>query len=170
MPYGHRVGQRPREQGTLADRDDIGHDIDKGTVHDVAGFVLEPIQGCGGTIMPPEDFFPKLRKFCDERNILLMADEVLTSWGRTGKWLCLEHWGVVPDIVSIGKGFGNGFPVTCVAVREPYKESFESISASSSYGGNPMACAAALASTEVIIEENLLERACHLGDLALKLM
>jgi 4-aminobutyrate aminotransferase len=144
--------------------------IDKATVNDVAGFVLEPIQGWGGSIMPPDDFFPKLRKFCDEKGILLMADEVLTSWGRTGKWLCLEHWDVVPDVVSIGKGFGNGFPVTCVAVREPHKESFEKISASSSYGGNPMACAAALASTEVIEEENLLERAVHLGDVALKRM
>lgn len=144
--------------------------IDKGTVHSVAAFVLEPIQGWGGSIIPPPDFFPKLRKFCDERKILLMADEVLTSWGRTGKWLCTQHWNVVPDVVTMGKGFGNGFPVTCVAVREQYKESFESISASSSYGGNPMACAAALASTEVIEEENLLERATHLGELALKRM
>lgn len=144
--------------------------IEKGTVGSVAGFVLEPIQGWGGSIMPPDDFFPKLRKFCDDRKILLMADEVLTSWGRTGKWLCMEHWDVVPDIVAIGKGFGNGFPVTCVAVREEYKESFEAISASSSYGGNPMACAAALASTEVIEEENLLERATHLGELALTRM
>ncbi|MBA4387733.1 MAG: hypothetical protein C0404_07110 [Verrucomicrobia bacterium] len=144
--------------------------LDRGTVHSVAAFVLEPIQGWGGSVMPPDDFFPKLRKFCDERKILLMADEVLTSWGRTGKWLCMEHWGVVPDVVTMGKGFGNGFPVTCVAVREQYKESFESISASSSYGGNPMACAAALASTEVIEEENLLERATHLGELSLKRM
>jgi 4-aminobutyrate aminotransferase-like enzyme len=82
----------------------------------------------------------------------------------------MEHWDVVPDVVTIGKGFGNGFPVTCVAVREPYKESFEQISASSSYGGNPMACAAALAATEVIEEENLLEHAACLGDLALKRM
>ncbi len=140
--------------------------IEKGTVGDVAGFVLEPIQGWAGSVMPPDDFFPKLRRFCDEKRILLMLDEVLTSWGRTGKWLCSEHWGVVPDVVSIGKGFGNGFPVTCVAVREPYKESFENISASSSYGGNPMACAAALASTEVIEKENLLEHAEHLGQLA----
>ncbi|MGN6626753.1 MAG: aspartate aminotransferase family protein [Tepidisphaeraceae bacterium] len=144
--------------------------MDKATVGDVAGFVLEPIQGWGGSVMPPDDFFPKLRAFCDEKKILLMADEVLTSWGRTGKFLCMEHWGVVPDIVSIGEGFGNGFPVTCVAVREPYKESFEQISASSSYGGNPMACAAALASTEVIEEENLLERSTHLGELAMKRM
>jgi len=80
----------------------------------------------------------------------------------------MEHWDVVPDVVTIGKGFGNGFPVTCVAVREPYKESFEAISASSSYGGNPMACAAALASTEVIEQDNLLEHARHLGEVALK--
>jgi 4-aminobutyrate aminotransferase-like enzyme len=140
--------------------------LEKGTVGDVAGFVLEPIQGWAGSVIPPDDFFPKLRKFCDDRKLLLMADEVLTSWGRTGHWLCMEHWGVLPDVVSIGKGFGNGFPVTCVAVREPYQESFEKISASSSYGGNPMACAAALASTEVIEEEGLLEHARHLGELA----
>lgn len=144
--------------------------IDKATVHNVAGFCLEPIQGWGGSIMPPEDFFPKLRSYCNDKGILLMIDEVLASWGRTGKWLCMEHWGVVPDIVTIGKGFGNGFPVTCVAVREPYKDSFESISASSSYGGNPMACAAALASTEVIEQENLLDHALHLGDIALNRM
>jgi 4-aminobutyrate aminotransferase-like enzyme len=140
--------------------------LEKATVGDVAGFCLEPIQGWGGSIMPPDDFFPKLRKYCDDKGLLLMIDEVLASWGRCGKWLCMENWDVVPDIVTIGKGFGNGFPVTCVAVREPYKESFESISASSSYGGNPMACAAALASTKVIEEENLLEHAQHLGDVA----
>ena len=144
--------------------------IDKGTVHDVAGFVLEPIQGWGGSVMPPDDFFPKMRKLCDELGILLMTDEVLTSWGRTGKWLCTEHWDVVPDVVTLGKGFGNGFPVTCVAVREPYTEAFEAISASSSYGGNPMACAAALASTEVIEEEGLLAHAERLGDVALARM
>jgi 4-aminobutyrate aminotransferase-like enzyme len=144
--------------------------IHKGTVGDVAGFVLEPIQGWAGSVMPPDDFFPKLRKYCDDHKLLLMADEVLTSWARTGKWLCMEHWNVVPDIVSIGKGFGNGFPVTCVAVRKPFAETFESISASSSYGGNPMACAAALASTEVIEEENLLERSTHLGELAMRRM
>ncbi len=144
--------------------------IDKGTVGNVAGFVLEPIQGWGGSVMPPDDFFPKLRRYCDEKKILLMIDEVLTSFGRCGKWLCMENWDVVPDIVTIGKGFGNGFPVTCVAVREPYKESFESISASSSYGGNPMACAAALACIEAIEEENLLARSEYLGELAMKRM
>ncbi len=144
--------------------------LDRATVGDVAGFILEPIQGWGGSIIPPDDFFPKLRQFCDQRGLLLMADEVLTGWGRTGKWLCMEHWGVVPDVVAIGKGFGNGFPVTCVAVREAYQESFEKISASSSYGGNPMACAAALASTEVLEEEGLLDHALHLGQVAQRRM
>jgi 4-aminobutyrate aminotransferase-like enzyme len=139
--------------------------ITNGTAGDVAAFVLEPIQGWGGSIMPPDDFFPKLRKFCDERGILLFTDEVLTGMGRTGKFLCTEHWDVVPDVVTLGKGFGNGFPVTAMVVREPYADAVDRISASTSYGGNPMACAAALACIEVIQEENLLERAVQLEDL-----
>ncbi len=139
--------------------------LDRGTAGQVAAFVLEPIQGWGGSVIPPDDFFPKLRKLCDEHNVLLMADEVLTSWARTGKWLCMEHWDVVPDVVTMGKGFGNGFPVTAVAVREPFMETFEAISASSSYGGNPMACAAALACIEVIEEEDLLAHALELEDI-----
>ena len=142
----------------------------RGTAHQAAAFVLEPIQGWGGSVIPPDDFFPKLRVLCDRHKLLLMADEVLTGIGRTGKWLCMEHWDVVPDVVTLGKGFGNGFPVTAVCVREAYAESFESISASSSYGGNPMACAAALASIEVIEEEGLLAHATELGDLFTKRM
>jgi 4-aminobutyrate aminotransferase-like enzyme len=144
--------------------------LDRGTARAAAAFVLEPIQGWGGSVIPPDDFFPKLRKLCDERRILLMADEVLTGMGRTGKWLAMEHWNTLPDVVTLGKGFGNGFPVTAVAVREPYRDAIEQISASSSYGGNPMACAAALASFEVIEQECLLERSLHLGDLALRRM
>lgn len=144
--------------------------IENGTTNQVAAFVLEPIQGWGGSIMPPDDFFPKLSAFCRERGILLMADEVLTSMGRTGKWLCMEHWGVVPDVVTLGKGFGNGFPVTAMVVREEYANAVDKISASTSYGGNPMACAAALASIEVIEEEGLLEHALELEALFAKKM
>lgn len=136
--------------------------VTEGTTGQVAAFVLEPIQGWAGSVFPPEDFLPRLRRWCDERKILLIDDEVLTSMGRTGKYLCIEHWGVTPDVVTIGKGFGNGFPVTAVVCREELKESFEKISASTSYGGNPMACAAALASIEVIEEEGLLENAQRL--------
>lgn len=137
--------------------------IENVTVGDVAAFVLEPVQGWSGSIIPPSDFFPKLRQFCDQRGILLVADEVLTGMGRTGKYFCLEHWDTRPDVVTIGKGFGNGFPVTAMLVSEKYKDSIDKISASTSYGGNPMACAAALASIETIEEENLLDNAMLLG-------
>jgi 4-aminobutyrate aminotransferase-like enzyme len=142
----------------------FGDFIANATTGNVAAFVLEPVQGWAGSIFPPEDFFPKLRRFCDERSILLVADEVLTSMGRTGKFFCMEHWSTRPDIVTVGKGFGNGFPVTAVLVSERYKGSINKISASTSYGGNPMACGAALASIEVIEEEGLLEHAQKLGE------
>jgi 4-aminobutyrate aminotransferase-like enzyme len=142
--------------------------IVEATVGQIAGIVLEPIQGWAGSIFPPDDFFPKLRQWCDRKGILFVADEVLTSMGRTGKFLAMEHWGVVPDVVTLGKGFGNGFPVTAMVVREPYAESVEKISASTSYGGNPMACAAALASIKAIEEEGLLENAERLEQYFIK--
>lgn len=111
-----------------------------------------------------------MRKFLDERDILLFADEVLTSMGRTGQYLCMENWNVLPDVVTLGKGFGNGFPVTAMAVREPYADAVDKISASTSYGGNPMACAAALACIEVIEEEGLLQHARDLEVLFKKRM
>ncbi len=144
--------------------------IQEGTVGNVSAFVLEPAQGWGGSIFPPDDFFPKLRKLCDEYNILLFSDEVLAGMGRTGEWLCLEHWDTIPDIVTFGKSFGNGFPVTAMVVKEEYADALELISASSSYGGNPMACAAALASIEVIEEEDILENVRTVGKWFLKRM
>lgn len=137
--------------------------IRESTVGNVAAFVLEPAQGWGGSIFPPEDFFPGLRKFCDEKGILLFDDEVLAGMGRTGEWLTLNHWDVVPDIVTLGKSFGNGFPVTAMVVKEEYADALDKISASSSYGGNPMASAAALASIEVIEKEEILENVRRVG-------
>jgi 4-aminobutyrate aminotransferase-like enzyme len=136
----------------------------------VAGIVLEPIQGWGGSVVPPEGWMQKLRILCDEFGIMLMADEVLTCMARTGKMFAMEHWDTVPDVMTLGKGLGNGFPVTAMLVAEKYKDSIEKISASTSYGGNPMACAAALASLEVIEEENLCERSAHIGEIMLKRM
>lgn len=144
--------------------------IRESTTNQIAAFVAEPIQGWAGSIMPPDDFFPKLKKFLEERGILFFADEVLTGMGRTGKFLCCEHWHVLPDVTTLGKGFGNGFPVTAMAVREPYADAVDKISASTSYGGNPMACAAALACFEVIEEEGLLEHTQELEELFRKRM
>ncbi len=144
--------------------------IQEATVGNVAAFVLEPVQGWGGSIFPPDDFFPKLRALCDEYGILLMDDEVLAGMGRTGEWLTMNHWDVVPDIVTFGKSFGNGFPVTAMVVSEENADALDKISASSSYGGNPMACAAALASIEVIEEEDLLNNATRVGNYFMKRM
>jgi 4-aminobutyrate aminotransferase/4-aminobutyrate aminotransferase/(S)-3-amino-2-methylpropionate transaminase len=138
--------------------------LKEGTVGNVAAFVLEPAQGWAGSIFPPDDFFPKLKLLCEKYNILLYDDEVLAGMGRTGEWLTLNHWDVIPDIVTFGKSFGNGFPVTAMVVSEENGEALEKISASSSYGGNPMACAAALASIEVIEDENILENVRTVGE------
>lgn len=144
--------------------------IQEGTVGNVAAFVLEPAQGWAGSIFPPDDFFPKLAKLCAEYNILLFDDEVLAGMGRTGEWLCLDHWQTLPDIVTFGKSFGNGFPVTAMIVKNEYADALDKISASSSYGGNPMACAAALASLEVIEEEDILENVRTVGAYFMKRM
>ena len=139
----------------------------EGTAGRVAAIVLEPVQGWAGSIFPPDDFFPKLRAFCDKHEILLFADEVLTGTGRTGDWLCISHYGVKPDVVTLGKGLGNGFPVTAMVVAEKHKHAVEKISASTSYGGNPMACAAALASLQVIDDEGLLAHTRRLGEVCM---
>jgi 4-aminobutyrate aminotransferase-like enzyme len=150
--------------------DFLEQSIKNETTGQVAAVVLEPIQGWGGSIFPPDDFMPRLRKLCDKLDVLLFADEVLTGMARTGTMFAMEHWDTIPDIMTLGKGFGNGFPVTAMCVSDKYKEALEQISASSSYGGNPMACAAALASIEVIEEENICERSSHLGNLFNKKM
>ena len=157
-----------REDGTLDTEQYLAfYDefIRESTTGQVAAFVLEPIQGWGGSVMPPDDFFPKLKAFLKEREILLFADEVLTGMGRTGTYLALEHWDTVPDVVTLGKGLGNGFPVTAMVVRERYAEHVDRISASTSYGGNPMACAAALACIEVMEEEDILAHVQELESL-----
>ncbi len=142
--------------------------IKEETAGRVAGIVLEPIQGWAGSVVPPDGWIQKIRALCDEMGILLFADEVLTCMARTGKMFAMEHWDTVPDVMTLGKGFGNGFPVTAMLVAEEHKEAIEKISASTSYGGNPMACAAALASIEVIQEEDLCRRSAHLGDVLMK--
>ena len=133
--------------------------IDEETTGRLAAIVMEPIQGWAGSIFPPPEFIPRLREICDKRNVVLFLDEILTGMGRTGTWFACEHYDIVPDIMTVGKGLGNGFPVTAMVVTDKHKDFLEKISASSSYGGNPVACAAALATIEVIEEEKLLENA-----------
>lgn len=138
------------------------------TTGEIAGIVVEPLQGFGGAVVPPKGFLPGLRKLCDEYRILLMFDEVLCSFGRTGEMFAANHENVVPDIMAVGKGFGNGFPVTGILMKEDLIDNFDKISASTSYGGNPLACAAALASIEVIQEEGLVKNSAKVGKFILK--
>lgn len=144
--------------------------IEEETTGQVGGIVLEPVQGWAGSIIPPDGWIQKIRKICDKYNILLFADEVLTCMGRTGKMFAMEHWDTIPDVMTLGKSFGNGFPVTAMVISEKYKDALEKISASTSYGGNPMACAAALASIEVIEEENLCENAKKIGEYMIEIL
>ena len=142
--------------------------IEEETTGRVAAVVMEPIQGWAGSVFPPDEFISELKKRLEKRGILLFLDEILTGMGRTGEWFASNHYGVTPDIITIGKGLGNGFPVTAMAVREPYKGYLEKISASSSYGGNPLACAAIVATIKVIKEENLLENAKKIEKVIMK--
>ncbi len=128
---------------------------------DVAGILVEPIQGEGGYIVPPPGFFPALRKLCDEFGILLIADEVQSGMGRTGKWWAIENFGVEPDIVCAAKGIASGVPLGAMIARRKIV-TWEKGAHGNTYGGNPLACAAALATIDVI-NDGLLENAIEVG-------
>ncbi len=129
-----------------------------------AGVILEPIQGEGGVIIPSDDYLKEVRKLCDETGILLILDEVQTGFGRTGKWFAREHSGVKPDIMTTAKAMGGGFPMGAMLAREEVAANFGRGDHASTFGGNPLACAAALANIEVIKKEGLVKRSEELGN------
>jgi 4-aminobutyrate aminotransferase-like enzyme len=132
----------------------------------VAAFIIEPIQGTAGNIIPPKDFLPTVKEIAKEFDALLIADEMITGFGRTGTFWGSEQSGVIPDIMTIGKQFGGGFPVSGVISKEEFvkvKPWGNPSGSSSSYGGNPLASAAAKAATQIIIEENLVENSRVVG-------
>lgn len=134
----------------------------------LAAALIEPIQGWGGSVVPPPDFLPRLRALLTEIGALLITDEVLTGFARTGRLFAIEHWDVQPDILTMGKGLGNGFPVAAIAVRNDLREAMNAASASTSYGGNPMACAAALASLQVIQDEGINAHVSAVGEVLME--
>ncbi len=121
---------------------------------ELAGFLIEPIQGEGGYIVPPPDFFPALRELCDKYGILLIADEVQSGMGRTGKWWSIENFGVKPDIITSAKGIASGMPLGAMLTRKEIM-SWPKGSHGNTFGGNPISCAAALATIELIQNEYL---------------
>lgn len=132
---------------------------------DCAGILVEPIQGEGGYIVPPDGFFPALRDLCDRYGILLIADEVQSGVGRTGKWWAIEHWGVEPDIVCFAKGIASGVPLGGILARASVMDWPEGAHGNT-YGGNPIACSAGLATLE-LIEDGFMANAAKMGDYTL---
>ena len=134
-------------------------------VEQVAGILVEPIQGEGGYVIPPAGFFPALRDLCDRHGILLIADEVQSGMGRTGKWWAIEHFGVEPDIICIGKGIASGVPLGAMVARKSVV-TWPKGSHGNTYGGNPIACSAALASIG-LIEDQYIQNATEVGEYTL---
>jgi putrescine aminotransferase len=124
----------------------------------VAGVIMEPVQGEAGAIVPPDDFWPRIRKACDEYGALLIADEVQTGMGRTGKMFGVEHWNTVPDVMCLGKALGGGvMPLSAFMSTPKIWKNLETnpFIHTSTFGGNPMACAAGIAAVNVTLEEDL---------------
>ncbi|WP_209123632.1 putrescine aminotransferase [Alkalihalobacillus sp. BA299] len=134
---------------------------------DVGAVIIEPIQGEGGVMVPPEGYLKQVRALCDEFGALLIFDEVQTGMGRTGKMFCAEVYNVVPDILCLAKAFGGGIMPAgaCVASEKVFKSWFPNpFMHTTTFGGNPLACAAAIATINVLIEENLPQRAQEVGE------
>jgi 4-aminobutyrate aminotransferase-like enzyme len=133
-------------------------------ITEVGAMILEPVQGHEGWIVPPKDFLPGLRRICDENNILLVLDEIITGFGRTGKWFCFEHYGIKPDILVCAKGLASGFPISMVVSTDEVMNSWGAFKHTSTFSANPLGCAAALANIEVLQKEKLVERAARMGE------
>lgn len=165
MPYSfHWVG----DQATITEDaiDMVRHKIDKEIgAHNVAAILIEPIQGEGGFIVPPKGFLPALAKYSKDNGIVFIADEVQTGFARTGHMFAVEEEGVVPDMVVTAKGIAGGLPLAAVTGRAEVMDSVHASGLGGTYGGNPIACAAALGAMETIEEENLVARAKHIGEI-----
>lgn len=130
---------------------------------DTAAVILEPIQGEGGVVVPPKDYLKQVRELTEDNDILLILDEIQTGFGRTGEMFASELFGVEADIVTLAKAMGGGFPIGAILAREDVASAFKPGDHGSTFGGNPLACAAAKTSIEIIIEENLPKRSKKLG-------
>jgi len=142
--------------------------IDTATSGDVAAFIAEPVLGEGGIIVPPRGYFKMVKDVLDKRGILFICDEVQSGFGRTGKMLAIEHYGVVPDIVVTAKGIADGFPLSAFTTRKEIADAFAPGDHLSTFGGNPVSCAAALANIEVFRKERLADESARKGASALE--
>jgi 4-aminobutyrate aminotransferase/(S)-3-amino-2-methylpropionate transaminase len=130
----------------------------------IAAFIIEPIQGEGGFIPAPIDYLKELKKLCEENGILLIVDEIQTGFGRTGKMFATEHYGVEPDLMTIGKAVANGLPLSGVIGRKDIMSKVAPGSIGGTFGGNPVACAAAIKVIDIMLRDKIPERAAGLGE------
>jgi acetylornithine/N-succinyldiaminopimelate aminotransferase len=131
---------------------------------DTAAVIIEPIQGEGGVNIPQKDYLKEVKKICDRADIVLVFDEVQTGMGRTGKWFGKDHFGVQPDVMCVAKGIAGGFPMGVMMATDDVAKSFVKGDHASTFGGNPLACAAALGTIKAIEEEKLIERSRDMGN------
>jgi putrescine---pyruvate transaminase len=136
----------------------------------VAAFIAEPVQGAGGVIIPPPEYFPRIREICDRYGVLLVADDVITGFGRTGRWFGLEHYGIEPDIMQFAKGVTSGYvPLGGIGVSDTIRDVMNSVPPAKrwmhayTYSGHPTCCAVALRNLQIIHDERLVERAASVG-------
>jgi 4-aminobutyrate aminotransferase len=162
-PYAYRYGWSAEETLAWCLRE-LRHLLETQTApDDTAAVLVEPVLGEGGYVVPPAGFLPALRDVCDEHGLLLIADEVQTGFGRTGRFFALEHSGARPDILIMAKGMASGLPVSGIATREDVAQHWPPASHGSTFGGNAVACAAAVATVQVIQDEGLLDNAQKMG-------
>lgn len=135
----------------------------------VAAFIMEGVVGSNGIFVPPPEYWPMVREICDKYGVLLISDEVMSGFGRTGKWFAPDNWDVVPDVMTMAKGITSGYvPLGGVAVNQKIWDYFQDhmLWCGLTYNAHPLACAAAVASLQVYHDENLVERAARMGDVA----
>lgn len=161
--HKYKKGFEPLPEGfthvNYGDLQAVADNIDDNT----AAVLVEPIQGEGGVIVPPEGYLKELKKLCNENDVLLIFDEVQTGFGRTGEMFASQTFNVTPDITTVAKALGGGFPIGAVLASEEVGNAFEPGNHAATFGGNPLACAAAIASTNAIIDENMLIKAKENG-------
>jgi putrescine aminotransferase len=161
-----RAGESPGAAGARV----LAEAIEREGPETVAAFIAEPVQGAGGVIVPPDDYFPRVREVCDRHDVLFVADEVITGFGRTGEWFGLTHWGVEPDIMTFAKGITSAYlPLGGMMVTERIARAIQEAPAaerwmhSSTYAGHPVCCAVALRTLDILEGEKLVDRAARLG-------
>jgi taurine--2-oxoglutarate transaminase len=165
-PDFHKWGRPEPEpvDRALQEHEDV--DMHEGG-HTIAAFILEPVVGANGILIPPDGYLQGVRELCDRHGILLIADEVMTGFGRTGRWFAVEHWGVVPDLLTMAKGLTSSYiPFGAVAMRRHLAEAFRERAyvGGLTYNSHPLGCAAALAVIEVMEQDGLVERSAQLGE------